>query len=57
MLPGLDGFGVMKAIRRDFWVGNLCVIGVNALAMPADREKVLPPVSRIISLNLSLRAT
>ena len=39
MLPGLDGFGFIEAIRRDFRLANLCVIGVTALAMPTDREK------------------
>jgi CheY-like chemotaxis protein len=39
MLPGLDGFGFITAIRRDFRFVDLCVLAVTALAMPADREK------------------
>jgi CheY-like chemotaxis protein len=39
MLPGLDGFSFIEAIRRDFRLANLCVIAVTALALATDREK------------------
>jgi|ERR1051326_1102068 DNA-binding response OmpR family regulator len=39
MLPGLDGFGFIRAIRSDQRYAQLCVIAVTALAHAADREK------------------
>jgi CheY-like chemotaxis protein len=39
MLPGLDGFGFIRAIRKDSRFAELCVIAVTALAMATDREK------------------
>ena len=39
MLPGLDGFALIRTIRSDPRFSELCVIAVSALAMAADREK------------------
>src|SRR5262245_34933550 len=39
MLPGLDGYGFIRAIRSDPHLKNLCVIAVSALAMAGDLEK------------------
>jgi CheY-like chemotaxis protein len=41
MLPGLDGYGFVRAVRRNEKLKDLCVIAVTALAMPGDREKAL----------------
>jgi len=39
MLPGLDGFGFIRAIRNVSRFAELCLIAVTALAMATDREK------------------
>src|SRR5262249_46368668 len=39
MLPDLDGFALIKAVRSDPRFSGLCVIAVTALAMASDREK------------------
>src|SRR5262249_13776222 len=39
MLPGLDGYGFVRTLRRDSRFRDLCVIAVTALAMANDREK------------------
>jgi CheY-like chemotaxis protein len=41
MLPGLDGYGFVRAVRTDDRLKDLCVIAVTALAMPGDREKAM----------------
>ena len=41
MLPGLDGYGFIRAVRGNVRLKDLCVIAVTALAMPGDREKAL----------------
>jgi CheY-like chemotaxis protein len=41
MLPGLDGYGFVRAVRTNERLKDLCVIAVSALAMPGDREKAL----------------
>ena len=38
-MPGLDGYGVLREVRRKpEWVG-LCVVAVTAYAMQSDRDK------------------
>ena len=41
MLPGLDGYGFVRAVRTNEQLKDLCVIAVSALAMPGDREKAI----------------
>ena len=41
MLPGLDGYGFIRAVRTNEQLKDLCVVAVSALAMPGDREKAL----------------
>lgn len=41
MLPGLDGYSFVKAVRTNERLKDLCVVAVTALAMPGDREKAL----------------
>jgi CheY-like chemotaxis protein len=41
MLPGLDGYSFVKAVRRDRRFKDLCIIAVTALAMTGDREKAM----------------
>src|SRR5690349_16067423 len=41
MVPGLDGFALVRAVRSDPRFADLCVIAVTALAMASDREKGL----------------
>src|SRR4051812_5407975 len=41
MMPGLDGFGLIRSLRADPRFTNLCVIAVTALAMPNERNKGL----------------
>jgi CheY-like chemotaxis protein len=40
-LPGIDGFGVLRAIRKRSELEGLAVIAVTALSMPSDRDAVL----------------
>ena len=40
-LPGVDGYGVAKALKADAAVAAVPVIAVTALAMVGDREKIL----------------
>ena len=38
MLPGMDGFEFVRAVRRHPRYANVCVIAVTALAMTRERE-------------------
>jgi two-component system, cell cycle response regulator len=40
-LPGVDGYGVAKALKADAALAAVPVIAVTALAMVGDREKIL----------------
>src|SRR4051794_39310670 len=40
-LPGVDGYGVAKALRADPTFNGMPVIAVTALAMVGDRENIL----------------
>lgn len=40
-LPGVDGYGVAKALKADAALTAVPVIAVTALAMVGDREKIL----------------
>jgi CheY-like chemotaxis protein len=41
MLPGLDGYDFVRAVRRQEQFRDLCVIAVTAMARPDDREKAM----------------
>ncbi len=41
MMPGMDGYATMTAVRRMPQFGRLPIIAVTARAMPGDREKSL----------------
>jgi CheY-like chemotaxis protein len=41
MMPGMDGFGTMRAIRRMPRFRSLPIVAVTAKAMKGDREKTL----------------
>jgi CheY-like chemotaxis protein len=40
-LPGVDGYGVAKALKADASLNGTPVVAVTALAMVGDREKIL----------------
>jgi two-component system cell cycle response regulator len=40
-LPGVDGYGVAKALKSDASLATVPVIAVTALAMVGDRERIL----------------
>src|SRR5256885_14448331 len=40
-MPGVDGFGVLRAIRAAPELAGLVVVAVTALSMPGDRDSVL----------------
>lgn len=40
-LPGVDGYGVAKALKADASLASVPVIAVTALAMVGDRERIL----------------
>ena len=40
-LPGVDGFGVLRALRKRPELEGLPIIAVTALSMPSDRDAVL----------------
>src|SRR4030095_11773496 len=40
-LPGMDGYGVAKELRRNPAIANIPIIAVTSYAMPGDRERVL----------------
>jgi CheY-like chemotaxis protein len=40
-MPGLDGFGVLEALRRDIRYTSLPVVALTASAMQGDRERAL----------------
>ena len=41
MLPGLDGYALIRTLRNDPRFADQCVIALTALAMAADREKAM----------------
>ena len=41
MMPELDGYDFVKAVRADPRFKNLCIIAVTALAMTSDRQKAM----------------
>jgi two-component system cell cycle response regulator len=40
-MPGVDGFEVLKQLRSDVRFASTAVVGVTALAMVGDREKIM----------------
>jgi len=40
-MPGMDGIGVVRELRKDIRFEALPVIAVTAYAMPGDRERVV----------------
>ncbi len=40
-MPGLDGYGVLAALRKDLRFRNLPVLALTASAMRGDKEKIM----------------
>jgi CheY-like chemotaxis protein len=40
-MPGLDGFGVVAALRQDAAFGSMPILALTASAMMGDRERAL----------------
>lgn len=40
-LPGLDGYGVARALRGNAALASITIVAVTSYAMPGDREKAL----------------
>jgi CheY-like chemotaxis protein len=40
-MPGLDGFGVVTALRQDAAFGSIPILALTASAMMGDRERAL----------------
>ena len=40
-LPGLDGYGVAKALRENPALEGVPIVAVTSYAMPGDRERVM----------------
>lgn len=40
-LPGMDGYAVAKALRKNPAIAHVPIIAVTSYAMPGDRERIL----------------
>ncbi|MBL8470570.1 MAG: response regulator [Rhodocyclaceae bacterium] len=40
-MPGMDGYGVLRALRDDVRLAAIPVLAVTAYSMPGDRERVI----------------
>jgi two-component system cell cycle response regulator DivK len=55
-MPGLDGFGVVKELRRDTHFATIPVVALTASAMQSDRQRALSAgftayITKPLSLN------